>query len=88
MGLADIGTRLVRRLPPERAHNATIKALKAGLGAPLVPPKDDPALSVTLPVSGLILPNPIGLAAGFDKNAEVFGPMFRFGFGMVECGTV
>ncbi len=88
MALADLATRLVRALPPERAHLATIRALKTGLGAPLSPPKDDPALAVTLPVSGLKLPNPVGLAAGFDKNAEVFGAMFRFGFGMVECGTV
>jgi dihydroorotate dehydrogenase len=38
--------------------------------------------------SGLVLPNPIGLAAGFDKNAEVIRPMLGFGFGFVECGTV
>ncbi|MEL7129754.1 MAG: quinone-dependent dihydroorotate dehydrogenase [Pseudomonadota bacterium] len=88
MGLADLGTSLVRRLPAEEAHLATIRALKLGLGAPLSAPEDDPILKTTLPISGLVLPNPIGLAAGFDKNAEVFGPMFRFGFGAVECGTV
>lgn len=87
-GLADLGASLVKRLPAERAHLATIRALRHGLGAPLTRPKDASALQVTLPVSGLALPNPVGLAAGFDKNAEVFGPMFRFGFGMVECGTV
>jgi len=43
---------------------------------------------VTLKRSGLKLPNPVGLAAGFDKNAEVIGPMLGFGFGFVECGTV
>ncbi|MEM9667815.1 MAG: quinone-dependent dihydroorotate dehydrogenase [Pseudomonadota bacterium] len=88
MTLVDIGTVLARQLPPERAHNATIKALKTGIGVPSRIPADDPALAITLPVSGLRLPNPVGLAPGFDKNAEVFGPMFRFGFGMVECGTV
>jgi dihydroorotate dehydrogenase len=49
---------------------------------------DDPRLAVTLKRSGLRLPNPIGLAAGFDKNAEVIAPMLGFGFGFVECGTV
>ncbi|MEO1476270.1 MAG: quinone-dependent dihydroorotate dehydrogenase [Pseudomonadota bacterium] len=88
MALAEIGTRIARSLPPERAHNATIKALKTGIGVPLSAKTDDPALQVTLPISGLRLPNPVGLAPGFDKNAEVFAPMFRFGFGMVECGTV
>jgi dihydroorotate dehydrogenase len=47
----------------------------------------DPILKVDL-APGLTLPNPVGLAPGFDKNAEVFGPMLRAGFGFVECGTV
>ena len=88
MPLAEIGAILARQLPAERAHTATIRALKTGLGVPRRAPADDPALAVTLPISGLRLPNPVGLAPGFDKNAEVFAPMFRFGFGMVECGTV
>ena len=88
MSLTNIGVRLVKKLPAERAHLATIRALSMGLGVPSAPPVDADALKVTLPVSGLQLPNPVGLAAGFDKNAEVFGPMFKFGFGMVECGTV
>ena len=87
MSLADLGTRIVRMLPPEAAHLATIRALKAGIGLPNVS-----ALQwntpVTLPKAGLKLFNPVGLAAGFDKNAEVFGQMLRFGFGFVECGTV
>lgn len=86
-GFYGIATKLVRVLPPEAAHTATIKGLKSGFG-PKLPRHDDPVLRITLPKSGLTLPNPIGLAAGFDKNAEVFGPMLRFGFGMVECGTV
>ena len=72
---------------PEGAHRLTIDALKAGLGPKLML-RDDERLAVTLKVSGLILPNPMGLAAGFDKNAEVASAMLGFGFGFVECGTV
>ena len=75
---------LLFRLDPERAHRLTIAALRAGLG-----PRgavDPPGLAVTL--AGLALPNPIGLAAGFDKNAEVPDAMLRLGFGFVETGTV
>lgn len=88
MPLTKLGVSLVKRLPAERAHMATIRALKLGLGTPLIQKSDPASLAVTLPISGLKLPNPVGLAAGFDKNAEAFGPMFKFGFGMVECGTV
>lgn len=80
----DLSARLLHVLDPEDAHGVTIKALKAGLG-----PRDgadDPILATR--VAGLALPNPVGLAAGFDKNAEVFGPMLAAGFGFVECGTV
>lgn len=75
---------LLFALDPERAHGLTIAALKAGLG-----PQgkvDDPILTTRL--AGLTLPNPIGLAAGFDKNAEVPDAMLRLGFGFVEVGTV
>lgn len=87
MSLADLALPLVKALPPEAAHTATIKGLKLGIGLPRI----DPAqwgTAITLPKSGLYLPNPVGLAAGFDKNADVFRPMARFGFGLVECGTV
>ncbi|MEL6258774.1 MAG: dihydroorotate dehydrogenase (quinone), partial [Pseudomonadota bacterium] len=81
-------TKIARLLPAEAAHTATIRALAAS-GGPLVRTSPDRwGLGVTLPKSGLALPNPIGLAAGFDKNAEVFDPMLGFGFGFVECGTV
>lgn len=86
MSLFDIATRAVRMLPAESAHLFTIDALKTGLGRPK-PQLDDPRLAVTLRRSGLKLPNPIGLAAGFDKNAEVCQQMLAFGFGFVECGT-
>lgn len=84
MSLHDIGARLLHVLDPEDAHRFTIRALAMGLG-----PHDnfhDPILAAE--VGGLKLPNCVGLAPGFDKNAEVFGPMLRAGFGFVECGTV
>jgi dihydroorotate dehydrogenase len=87
MSLFDLATGAVRILPAESAHRFTINALKTGLAKP-APELDDPRLAVTLKNSGLRLPNPIGLAAGFDKNAEVFTQMLAFGFGFVECGTV
>lgn len=75
---------LLRQLPPETAHRAAIAALKA---TPLLgPPAPHPRLNVAL--AGLSLPHPIGLAAGFDKNAEVPDAMLGLGFGFVECGTV
>ncbi len=80
-----LGTRVLRRIDPERAHRLTIAALKAGLG-PRASRTDDPSLAVE--VAGLSLPNCVGLAAGFDKNAEVPDAMLAAGFGFVECGTV
>ena len=77
-------SRLFRSFPPEIAHNLTIKALKY---IPITSKnKDNPILSQHL--MGLDFSNPIGLAAGFDKNAEVINPMLSFGFGFVEIGTV
>jgi dihydroorotate dehydrogenase len=69
----------------EQAHNLTIAALKTGL----VPggSRRDPDVLATR-VFGLDFSNPIGLAAGFDKNAEVPDAMLKLGFGFVECGTV
>lgn len=87
--VADLASALVRRLPPEAAHALTIHALSLGLGVPARRSAGEyRALAVDLPVSGLRLPNPVGLAAGFDKNAQAFGAMLRLGFGFVECGTV
>lgn len=76
---------LLLRLDPETAHALTLAALKTGLVPPQSAP-DDPALRVTL--WHRIFPNPVGLAAGFDKNAEAIGPLLRLGFGFVEAGTV
>ena len=75
---------LLFRLDAERAHALTLGALRLGLG-----PKaraDDPILTTT--VAGLTFPNPVGLAAGFDKNAEVADAMLALGFGFAETGTV
>jgi dihydroorotate dehydrogenase len=76
---------LLRLLPPERAHRLTIRALAAGW-APRRPAADDASLATRL--WGRDFPNPIGLAAGFDKNAEVPDAMLRWGFGFVEIGSV
>lgn len=80
-----VGTRVMRSLPAETAHNATIRALQSGLG-PIARDVATPELAVT--VGGLSLPNVVGLAAGFDKNAQVPDAMLTAGFGFVECGTV
>lgn len=69
----------------EQAHNLTIATLKTGL-VPRAGGRD--ATSLATRVFGLDFTNPIGLAAGFDKNAEVPDAMLRLGFGFVECGTV
>jgi dihydroorotate dehydrogenase len=84
--MMDLGAALLRQLPAETAHRATLTL--ARLAAPLLPrpAPDDPRLAVT--AFGLDFPSPVGLAAGFDKNAEVPGAMAKFGFGFVECGTV
>ena len=73
-------------IEPERAHNLTLWGLKTFGGLLPKPKDDDPILATDL--AGLKLPNPVGLAAGFDKNAEVMYPMLRLGFGFVEAGTV
>jgi dihydroorotate dehydrogenase len=87
--MMDPAFRLARaalfRLDAETAHQTTLKALKAGLYPHQLTP-DDPRLAVT--VAGLSFPNPLGIAAGFDKNAEVPDAMLRMGFGFAEIGTV
>ena len=85
MSLLDkIGMRMMRSLDPETAHGLAIKALKAGLGPKANPEYPDLATEL----AGLSLPNPVGLAAGFDKDAEVVDPMLAAGFGFVEAGSV
>jgi len=76
---------LLHRMDPERAHLLTIRALELGI-VPGQPRDDDPRLAVSL--FGRTLKNPIGLAAGFDKNARVYARMAQHGFGFVEIGGV
>ena len=76
---------LMRLLDAEQAHDLAIRALATGLIRQSSPP-DDPALEIR--AMGLLFPNPIGLAAGFDKNARAIVPLLRLGFGHVEAGTV
>lgn len=84
MSLSDLGAAALRRIDPETAHGWAITALKT---LPLPRPKaDDPILATT--IAGLKLSNPIGLAAGLDKNAEALAGLSRLGFGFVECGSV
>ena len=80
-----MGTAGMRMLPAEAAHKTTLKALKAGLG-PVAVKTASPELVTQ--VGGLTLPNPVGLAAGFDKDCDVPDAMLAAGFGFVECGTV
>lgn len=81
---------VLRRLPAETAHNLTLRALEAGLGRLIVGrlarEPDPPVLAQRL--WGLEFPNPVGLAAGFDKDARVPEALRGFGFGFVEIGTV
>ncbi|HFB55161.1 MAG TPA: quinone-dependent dihydroorotate dehydrogenase [Hellea balneolensis] len=79
-----LGLYAVKALPPERAHRAALTVLKIGVG-----PKHDNHYEVLRTnLAGLDLPNPVGLAAGFDKDAEVPHAMLGAGFGFVECGSV
>jgi dihydroorotate dehydrogenase len=83
--LFQLGLPLLRLLPPEAAHRASIVALRAGITRRATG-SDPQSLGITL--WGRRFPNPLGLAAGFDKNAEVPDAMLGFGFGFVETGTV
>lgn len=80
----DAATAALRRLDAETAHRAAVAGLAAGLGPRAHP--SDPVLATTL--AGLTLPSCIGLAAGFDKDAQAPDAVLAAGFGFVECGTV
>ncbi len=75
---------VMHRLDPETAHGLSIKALKSGL-TPCPGPVTSPRLKTE--IAGLNLPNPVGLAAGFDKNAEALGALTQAGFGFIEVGA-
>ena len=76
---------LLFALDAERAHGLSIQALKSGLARPMLP-RPDPRLAVE--IAGLHFPSPIGMAAGYDKNAEVPDALLRLGFGFAEVGTI
>ncbi len=78
---------LIFKIDPEIAHNLAIKSLRLNFATNIFDEnKNDPMLETKL--FGKKLYNPIGLAAGFDKNAEVYNSIFKLGFGFVEVGTV
>ena len=78
---------LLFKIDPEKAHNLAIQSLKFNLVSNIFDEnKNDPIFKTT--IFGKELDNPIGIAAGFDKNAEVYNPLFRLGFGFVEVGTI
>ena len=84
MSLEGLGLAVLRRIDPETAHGLALKGLRAGL-VPLPGAVTSDRLRVT--VAGLDLPNPVGLAAGFDKNAVALAPLMRAGFGFLEVGA-
>ena len=78
---------LLFKIDPEKAHNLAIQSLKFNLVSNVFDEiNNDPIFKTT--IFGKELDNPIGIAAGFDKNAEVYNPLFRLGFGFVEVGTI
>ena len=84
MSLTDLGAVLLRQMDPETAHRLAIRALQV---TPLpAPGADDPILKTC--IAGLEMSNPVGLAAGLDKNGEALEGLSRLGFGAVECGSV
>ena len=83
--LERIGLAALHRCDPETAHGLALKALRLGLA-----PQPGPVTSALLKtdLAGITLPNPVGLAAGFDKNAEALTPLSRAGFGFIEVGAI
>lgn len=79
-----LGLAVMHRIDPETAHGLAIRALQSGLT-----PKPGPVTSDRLrcTLAGIDLPNPVGLAAGFDKNATAIAPLSQSGFGFIEVGA-
>ena len=78
---------LIFKLDPETAHNLAIKSLKFNFVPNIFEDRDNDELFKSK-IFGKAINNPIGMAAGFDKNAEVYNQLFKIGFGFVEVGTV
>jgi dihydroorotate dehydrogenase len=83
--LYGLGQALLHALDPERAHELALRTLELGL-YPRAAAPDDPRLAQT--IFGRHFANPLGMAAGFDKDARVFAPLLAMGFGFVEVGTL
>ena len=81
----NFGVKLLNKIDPELAHSLVIAYFKH-LYINNTYPVENPILKTK--ICGLKLPNPIGLAAGFDKNAEIFNASLSLGFGFVEVGTI
>lgn len=83
--LEKLGLTALHRIDPEQAHDLAHKILRAGFG-----PNTDPVTSTRLKtsVAGVAMANPVGLAAGFDKNATLLKPLTRCGFGFIEVGAI
>ncbi len=82
--LEKLGLAALHRVDPEKAHGLALRALNAGLGPSSGPFRTD---RLRTQVAGLDLPNPVGLAAGFDKNATALAALSRTGFGFLEVGA-
>ena len=78
---------LIFKIDPEIAHNLAIKSLKLNLATNIFDENRGDSMFQSI-LFGKKIDNPIGIAAGFDKNAEVYNPLFKLGFGFVEVGTV
>ena len=84
--IEKLGLIALRRLDPERAHGVALKALQMGI-APVAARRKVTSSRLRCHVAGLQLDNPLGLAAGFDKNAQAIAPLARAGFGFLEVGA-
>ncbi|MBU2958643.1 quinone-dependent dihydroorotate dehydrogenase [Paracoccus sp. 1_MG-2023] len=83
--IEKLGLAALHRLDPEHAHDLSIRALRTGLVPMPGGPVTSPRLRTTL--AGIDMPNPVGLAAGYDKNGKVIGPLMKSGFGFIEIGA-
>ncbi|ASM73129.1 MULTISPECIES: quinone-dependent dihydroorotate dehydrogenase [Roseobacteraceae] len=83
-GIEKLGLVALRRIDPELAHGLALKALHSPLVALPGPVK---SARLTTRIAGMTLANPVGLAAGFDKNATAIRPLIRAGFGFIEVGA-
>lgn len=80
-----LGLKALHAMDPERAHGLAIRALQMGLSPKIKTPTSE---RLRTNLAGLDLPNPVGLAAGFDKNAMAVDPLLKSGFGFIEVGAV